>query len=436
MRLDEIRFDNFRCFESREFKLASRFNLLIGDNGTGKTSILQGISIGLGSIFLGFPEPAEQSAVGHELARTKTFWNDDKPNIQPQYPIRIQCKGLLNDRPVIWGKEITRAGGKTIDTFSGILKAMAERIANQVAENDPVTLPVLGYYGTGRIWNVKKLTEIKLVTPGSRFMAYLNCLDPASDEKRLLEWFKSRELVALQKSKKLDDLEAVRKAIQTCVSDADRVFWDMETDQLTIRRGMDAHSFHQLSDGYRNMLGMVADIAERCVTLNPQLGENAIQETPGVILIDEIDLHLHPKWQRRVVDDLLRTFPKIQFVATTHSPFIIQSLEAREEVRLINLDNAAANDFADKSVEDIAEQIQGAGEQTRSERYQHMMATAEEYFKLLDSAEKTDPIQLQSVKDRLDELASRYSDDPAYHAMLKVEREARLGSNGANHAAG
>ena len=88
--------------------------------------------------------------------------------------------------------------------------------------------------------------------------------------------------------------------------------------------------FYHLSDGYRNTLAMAADIAVRAATLNPALSSLAMEETPGVVLIDEIDLHLHPKWQRQIVEDLRGAFPKIQFVATTHSPFIIQSLRAIE----------------------------------------------------------------------------------------------------------
>ncbi len=123
----------------------------------------------------------------------------------------------------------------------------------------------------------------------------------------------------------------------------------------------DEHSlpFRYLSDGYRNMVAMAADIAVRCATLNPHLGAEAARGTPGVVLIDEVDLHLHPRWQRRVVDDLLRAFPKVQFFGTTHSPFIIQSLPPIEGVQLLNLDNPQAEDFTNKSVEDIAEEVQG-----------------------------------------------------------------------------
>ncbi len=430
MRLDSIRFQNFRCFDDRTLKFAEQFNLIIGDNGSGKTSVLQGVSIALGSLFLGFPEPAEPSYLDVDVARTITFWNDGKPNIQPQYPILIDCKGLLDNKSVLWERKIARAGGRTSRQYSGRLKQFAEELAEGVTANRPVVLPLLSYFGTGRIWKQKKLTEVKTVTPGSRFLAYLNCLDPASDEKRLLEWFKTRELVALQKNRKLLDLEAVRKAIQTCIAVADEVFWDLEVDQLAIRQVKKILWFRKLSDGYRNLLGMVSDMAERCVTLNPHLGADAVTETPGIVLIDEIDLHLHPKWQRRIAEDLMRAFPKVQFIATTHSPFVIQSLAPKKGIQLLNLDDGRANDFADKSVEDIAEQIQGAGEQTRSERYKAMMAAAEQYYRALERRELTPPDQMQELKDNLDELASRFSDDPAYHAILKVEREARGKRNG------
>ncbi len=242
------------------------------------------------------------------------------------------------------------------------------------------------------------------------------------------------EIQAIQEKKTIAVLEAVRQAILACVEGAIHVWFNVAQDELLLRFSDREVPFAYLSDGYRNMLAMVADIAIRCATLNPAMKEEAIRKTPGVVLIDEIDLHLHPKWQRRVVNDLLAAFPNIQFVTTTHSPFIIQSLVPKEGIRLLNLDNAVANDFADKSVEDIAEQIQGAGEQTRSERYKEMMQAAEEYYRLLLKREKVPAEQLQAINDRLEELASRFSDDPAYQAILKVEREARRGQGEIAHA--
>jgi predicted ATP-binding protein involved in virulence len=170
------------------------------------------------------------------------------------------------------------------------------------------------------------------------------------------------------------------------------------------------------------MLAMVADIAYRAALLNPHLGERAAEQTPGIVLIDELDLHLHPKWQRRVVEDLRTTFPQVQFVATTHSPFIIQSLRPGE---LINLEEPTQSGPPSQSIEDIAEQVMGVEVPQRSERYQKMMEAAEEYYRVLQEARATtSPEQRESLKLRLDELSAPFSDNVAYHAFLRMEREA------------
>lgn len=84
----------------------------------------------------------------------------------------------------------------------------------------------------------------------------------------------------------------------------------------------------QLSGGYKAVLSVIADIAKRLSMANPD-SQNPLEED-AVILIDELDLHLHPKWQKEIVDDLKRTFPNCQFIVSTHSPFVIQSLNAEE----------------------------------------------------------------------------------------------------------
>ena len=397
--------------------------------------MLHGASIAIGSLFLGFPEPAEPSTLDVDVVRHCTFWNNGKPNIQPQYPVLIDAEGLLDGQEVAWERKIKRAGGRTTRALSGRLKQCAQELAEKVSANVSAVLPVLGYYGTGRVWKQKKLTEVITGTTGSRFLGYLNCLDPASDEKRLVGWFKTRELVALQKKQILPDLEAVRSALRTCIGEVEEVYWDFEADQLAIRQEQRVVWFRQLSDGYRNMIGMVADIAERCITLNPQLGSDAVKQTPGVVLIDEIDLHLHPKWQRHVVADLLRTFARVQFLATTHSPFIIQSLPPIEGVRLINLDNPTAEAFVNKSVEDITEEVQGIELPQRSQRFRDMMRTAERYYAKLREAEGTASEERDRLKAELDQLMLPFSDDPAFQAFLQMQRAASGIDGGNGHAA-
>lgn len=89
-----------------------------------------------------------------------------------------------------------------------------------------------------------------------------------------------------------------------------------------------------LSDGIRNMIGMVADIAFRATKLNPQLGSDAARKTPGIVLIDEVDMHLHPSWQQVVLQGLLSAFPCMQFIVTTHSPQVLSTVPA-QSIRIL-----------------------------------------------------------------------------------------------------
>ncbi len=194
------------------------------------------------------------------------------------------------------------------------------------------------------------------VQPGSQMLGYVDCLEPASSQKQLVRWWKTMEMAGIQRGEKIRVLEAVKAAISNCLEDWDNVTYDLLEDEI-IATAKDGNilPFRMLSDGVRNMLGMVADIAYRAGVLNPHLEGDSARQTPGIVLIDEIDLHLHPKWQRKVVEDLRRTFPEIQFFATTHSEHIVQSLRPGE---LINLDEREG-EYYNKSVEDITEDIMG-----------------------------------------------------------------------------
>ena len=115
--------------------------------------------------------------------------------------------------------------------------------------------------------------------------------------------------------------------MSACVPGAKAIEYSVRERSIVVEFATGDVLYQNLSDGQRIMLSLVADIAYRAAWMNPHLEDRVLQETDGIVLIDELDLHLHPKWQRTVVDDLRRTFPKIQFIATSHSPFIIQSLQ-------------------------------------------------------------------------------------------------------------
>ena len=180
----------------------------------------------------------------------------------------------------------------------------------------------------------------------------------------------------------------------------------------------------QLSDGERSLLAMMMDLCRRLSLANPELNDPL--QGAGVVLIDEIELHLHPKWQREIVEKLRRTFPRIQFVLTTHSPFLIQSLRDGELIRL-DQEDADFAEYSDRSIEDITENVMGVPTPQKSQRYLDMIDAAEKYFRLLQEGVNTDEAQLAKLKSKLDELSEPFSDDPAFQALLRVERTAVLG---------
>ncbi|MBP6719483.1 MAG: AAA family ATPase, partial [Rhodoferax sp.] len=129
----------------------------------------------------------------------------------------------------------------------------------------------------------------------------------------------------------LDELDLVNSAVTRAVPGAEGLRYDMKYRRLVLDwASADPTPFDTLSDGQRGMVALVADIARRMCLLNPQLGDAVLSETPGIVLIDELDMHLHPAWQRQIPHVLKSTFPKVQFIAASHSPQIIGELSASE----------------------------------------------------------------------------------------------------------
>lgn len=348
MRIDTLRLRNFRGFEEETFQLNPRFTVFIGDNAKGKTSILEALSIAAGSFLLGIDEVGTKGIQPNDI-RIRTI--DGQP--KPQKPVKIEAtwnvtaidekdySAMVQQGQMIWKREVLTKNTTAKDATQ--LKLLAKGLLEKSRKEGEVIFPVIAYYGTGRLWAVHEKLKYQKQKEGV-VAAYINALSSKSSPKEFLQWYKTEE----DHITKFDDLFGVAhlKVFKKIITDFipegrwQDIAFDHKADDLvgffTNDHGVKERlSFSQLSDGFRNIIGLVADIAYRCIQLNPRLGSNVFAESPGIVLIDELDLHLHPNWQRHIVNDLKNSFPKIQFVVTTHSPFIVQSLESSE---LINLD--------------------------------------------------------------------------------------------------
>ncbi len=362
MKLTKLRVDNFRCFAALDLELHPQLTVLVAENGQGKSTLLDAARIALWPFVSSF-----------DLARNS--YNDpgnaipiddvrlvklDTGDMARQLPSRVLMSGdfgIGQEKTWIRYRDKEAKLTKTKDSGDTVfMKQWAGAIQAQI--RDPATptldLPVFGYYGTGRLWARKRLTE---TTKGQddtlktdfyvRTFAYRNCLDPASSYKHFKEWFtwafesyREAQIKQLENRSTEADVSTAQERILVVQQVID-IFLRPTTGWHTLEYSVshekslilhhDQHGTLEvdlLSDGIRSVLAMVGDIAYRCIKLNPHLGGNAARETQGVVMIDEVDMHLHPRWQQVVLDQLQQAFPLVQFIVTTHSPQVLTSIDA------------------------------------------------------------------------------------------------------------
>lgn len=437
MKFHELHIKNFKGFEETTFRFNEQFTLIIGNNATGKTSILDALSVAISCFLYGIKSSFARTIKGDEI-RQKLISGQPKP----QFPLLIEAKGKIDGKILNWKREYRGNDGddeeiKRIKPTHKDYQNIAEIAHAKLLESrrtEGVTFPLIAYHGVCRLCAEHgNRRKVDYWQQGEGVMAgYSNCLSPKSSSNDFISWYKTYE-DEIRKFDQPEDkllLQVFNQAISALVPQWEDMAFSFKAGDLTGIFTNDNGEkqklfFNQLSDGFRGIIGLAADLAYRCIQLNPHLGSKAITNTPGIVLIDEIDLHLHPKWQRTIVADLKRVFPNVQFIATSHSPFIIQSLKTNE---LIILDESIEldNDPYRKSIEEIAEEEMNLGDVKRSKLFQEKEQLAASFFSLLSKPLTEEKIKRESdIQEKLKELEMLYGDDPAFIALLKAESKTK-----------
>ena len=419
MQIDDLDLKNYRCFAKLHVQLHPQMTVLVAPNGQGKTSVLDALKVALWPFVAGFDLGSTTNDITgihiddvrrEQVAEHEMVW---------RLPAEIKATGQLQVRQLVldgllknpapqpdgermdiavhfaadvpWQgmryRESVRKGTKTKEsapakalTLGESAKALQKRIFSG-EQKSPDDLPMLGYYGTGRLWAQKHLTALHEKGSNeaqSRTFAYRDCLDPASSYKHFAVWFSrvhqaylQAQIANIERGLPLDadvpyGLIAPFKAVQNAVNTILKqhtgwhgLQYSAEHDELALNHSMHGRlKVSQLSDGIRNMLALVGDIAYRCYKLNAHLGELAPRRTHGVVLIDEVDMHLHPGWQQTVLTDLMAAFPKLQFIVTTHSPQVLTSVDA-SCIRLLRQQMDSETGQQQTAIETIALQTRG-----------------------------------------------------------------------------
>ena len=299
MRIDRIKLNNYKKFGAFEVPLDPQFNLFVGDNASGKTTILDAITVGLDSWFIGMKGVQGIGSIDQDEVHVIPHPYGDVVSFEKQFPAEVQFEGLVMGRKVSWSRELARDGGRTTTVGAKALAEIAADADDQVRQGKPVTLPLVCTYGTERLWfespqrkRESKREPVKQFP--SRFDGYRNCTAFEIQETDLLKWIRAEVSASQQRRSETTALTVIKGAIVDCVEDAEDVYYDERYKELIVVMKQLGHQmFSNLSDGQRVMLTFIGDLAKRAVTLNPHLEKDVLKQTPGVVSIDELDLHLH-----------------------------------------------------------------------------------------------------------------------------------------------
>ena len=353
MKLEKIRITNYRCFKDADIEFDDHATLIVGKNGAGKTAILDAVAVAVSTFLLGIDGGVSRS-ISKDDARYEFHDLDGTVDPQHQFPVSIESIGdCLDNCDVKWMRSLNSESGNTTVKEARELTNISKDAQKRIMTGDKsLILPLISYYGTGRLYVQKKEKKnIKSLTEFKRQVGYVDCMAAESNEKLMLNWFQIQTLKSLQEQQRTGKVEkslllkTVESAICKCFErisgskNADIVF-DLDTHRLVLNfEGTDGSlqkfAMDEMSDGYKNTLSMIGDIAYRMAVLNPMLGDKVLEETSGVVVIDEIDLHLHPQWQQTIISDLNTIFPKLQFIVSSHAPAVINSVR-KEQIRILD----------------------------------------------------------------------------------------------------
>ena len=414
-------------------------NVIVGNNTAGKTTILHAIQIALGAYLQALTIiPKDRSYRRNFVATDRPmYYNESKddfypaegnPTVSVDAEITTRTRNNESRKNVHWYRE--SKGNTTIHARKNageLMDVVDEWMAYRKSEdgNTNVVLPLVLAFGADRIDNNYKLYEKTKERVSKIAKAYKFALHENVDFRSALNWiYKYNSTAKNTKEYEGTDM-AFYAALETAARLKDIVVRDRElwaTVKVTGNPKETRLTYDMMSSGFKAMVNIVSEIAYRCIMLNGWLGIDAVRETPGVVMIDEVDLYLHPHWQRHVLADLHKAFPKIQFIVTTHSPFVVQSVDSQNIIALDG--DKSAISPSNRGIEEVASKEMGiSDENLRSEKYRRKENLAKQYFELVDRGENN-PAEIEAVRLQLEqlELDEDLMNDPALKALLQFKR--------------
>lgn len=456
MKLAQIEITYFRCFESLKIRLQPDLNVIVGANGAGKSSVLDAIAIALYELVSAnggggkrqrqlqkatlqptdiYIDPSQKES----LTGRESFVQIRATASDYYYVLGSSLAPVLDDESVLeWTEYISFKPPAIFSYDSGNSIRVSElhryfqHLWQEIRRSPQaqIPLPVVAYYRASRRMDLMPELGDIFKLEFSRDKAFLNALDAASNFTAMCQWFYLRENSELRAkvqnryNGEFSDLYAIREALKMTIEGLERVWFDGNPPRMMVEireadGALHAYELAQLSDGYRNLLAIVLDFARRFAMANPSWSNPL--EAPGILLIDEIELHLHPRWQQQVIPALRKAFPNTQLIVSTHSPAVLTTVK-RENILLLGADHQIERipaDVGTYGAENSRVLAEVFGAHTRPQNIKPVQ-TLKEYLHMIENNEgETDAAK--SMRGEL-EAALGKSDPDLQRADLRIRQ--------------
>lgn len=363
MRFKRTEIQNFKSIEKMSLNFSSGVNLLIGDNGVGKTTVLEALALSVQTYFSRMNDITKKGITQKDVRFTSSLVGDASQHRMYYTPTTIKSTVELGG--VEYSSEISREDETNATRTKYVGKELAAA-GRELLNSQTEILPVICYFSTSRVVDTQKASTSSVGKNklNDRRCGYMDCLNATLDRKALTDWAFKMAMAEYKKGMPIAEYEAFKKAVGTFMqkmNDLDEiplVEYTRDFEDITYTENGKTMPVNYLSAGYQSLLWMLMEISFRIALLNPEMSDYSQAE--GIVLIDEIDMHLHPRWQWKILDALHNSFPKIQFIAATHSPIIILSFK---DAKLLSIGQNGVEELSGAyaySIDDVVEYKQGS----------------------------------------------------------------------------
>lgn len=416
MRLENIVLDNFRAIEHAEMDLQGKSTIIFGINGTGKSSVLRAIDLLFANIINGIVNRKE-------LKQNYTIQLEDIQYGKKETKISTLIN--LEDEHIEYYRKMVRNTGKRNHNINSLKHIVNIFHKQYITDEEQGNIAIFANYGTNRLVLDIPL-RIRTHHTFDIYSAFEKAIENKIDFRTFFEWYRSQEDYENEHKIETGDLQyqdralkAVRTAIMSMLDDCSNLRVARKPRlEMKIDKGNISLNVSQMSDGEKCTMALLGDLARRLTLANPMLENPLLGE--GIVLIDEIELHMHPSWQRKILRVLRHIFPNVQFIITTHSPIILS--EVNEDYNLFFM----SREDTGIEIKKIA-QLNGYDANAVLEQFMGTSSINPETEKFIESIyEEIEHGEFESAKKNISKLAEMTSENHQDVIMARMELKRRM----------